>query len=139
SKQRASFINHDTPNGPVLYFFSEHVPENPCGFSIAAQSFFEVFCQLVRRPVLLVLCLLFLIPFVLLLQTAIDAQFGIRVGVCGTTKTGVALIIQGTILQAKVTNEGPNLGVVPIDNGMNANKIWPATICTIEMGQVGTM
>ena len=107
--------------------------------SIAAQSFFEILCQLVSRPVLLVLCLLFEIPLVLLLQMAIDAQFWIGMGVCGTTKTGVAPVIQGTILQAKVTNEGPNLRVMPIDNRMNTNKIRPTTICTIEMGQIGTM
>src|SRR5699024_3720991 len=70
---------------------------------------------------------------------AVDTQYRIGVGVCGATETGVALIVERTVLETKMTDKRPDLSVVPIDNGMNSDEVRPSSIRTIEMRQLGAM
>ena len=65
----------------------------------------------------------------------IAAQSWIGKSIGSSTKTGVTAVIEATIGQVEVPNKGPDVGVMPIDDGMDAHKVWPAVIGGIKMSQ----
>ena len=60
-----------------------------------------------------------------------------RIG--GPAQAGISPIIEGAIPQTQMTDERPNLSIMPINDGMHAHKIRPATIGAIEVRQLGTV
>lgn len=60
-------------------------------------------------------------------------------GIIGASEAGIALIVERTVRDAQVADEGPDLGVVPVDDGVDADEIGPAVVGRVEMGQLGTV
>ena len=59
-------------------------------------------------------------------------QGWIRQGIIHTTQRSISYIIQGTIGNIQGSNEGPNIGIVPFQDGIYSNKFRPAIICLNE-------
>lgn len=97
---------------------------------IAPQSLFQVFGQLVGRAVLL---------RTFTLVRSFHTKLGVRVSVRLATETGVSLIVERAVLQPQLANKSPDLSIMPINHRVNANKIWPTTICPIKMSQLRAM
>lgn len=60
-------------------------------------------------------------------------------GVVGAAQASVALVIERAVLDAEVTDKGPDLGIAPIDDRMDADKVGPAMIGAVEMRQLCAM
>lgn len=94
--------------------------------SVATKSLLHILCQLISRQVLS-----------LFLWFSWHPQPGIRVSIRCPTQAGISHIVQGAILQPQVPDESPNFRIVPINDGMHAHEVRPATIRPVKMGQVG--
>lgn len=57
-------------------------------------------------------------------------------GITRAPQTGIPLIIERTILQIQMANEGPNLRIMPINDGMDAHEIGPSAIGAVEMREL---
>ena len=56
-------------------------------------------------------------------------------GVVGAAQAGVALVVELAVLDAEVADEGPDLGVAPVDHGVDADKVGPAAVGAVEVGE----
>ena len=69
----------------------------------------------------------------------IATQSRIGMSVCSSTKAGISAVIKATVIQVEVSDKGPDISVVPIDDRMDAHKVGPAVIGWIEVSQLLTM
>lgn len=56
-------------------------------------------------------------------------------GIRRAAQTRIPQIIQATIRDLQMANKTPNLGVVPVDDGMDPHKVRPAAVRGVEVLQ----
>ena len=65
----------------------------------------------------------------------VAAQSRIGMGITHSTQTCITAVIEATVGQFEVKNKGPDVGVMPVDDRMDAYKIGPSMVGVIEVGK----
>lgn len=60
-------------------------------------------------------------------------------GIISSPEAGVALVVEGAVVDAEVPDKGPDLSIVPVYDGVDAHEVGPAVIGLVEVGEGGAM